>query len=300
MTLIEVHTDEYRNWVFDKSHPTQGRRFINAHNLLHEIAAQTGLTIKTIESDYEPDILTMRLAHEQRYVQRVSDGYSYEWDGRNQELGALALRMCGGTQLALDALMDGLSNTAVHFAGAKHHAQFSNSSGFCVFADFAIAAIRAANSGLRVAILDIDAHHGDGTENLTYSNREILTYSIHDGNIFPGSGHYSVPSQRVYNSALEQEAGDADLRDSVEEFLDLASQFNPDLIMIAMGADGLKNDPLSTLTYSIDGMAEQVASVRSKFPSHPILLGGAGGYQPDTETPEVWARMAVAAATGIA
>ena len=300
MRLIEVHTDDYRNWVFDSSHPTQGRRFINAHERLHALASKHGVDIKTIESNYLPDPRVMRLAHNERYIHQVLDGYSDEWIGQNEALGALAHRMCGGTQLALDALLQDPDDfkTAVHFPGAKHHAQFSNSSGFCVFADFAIAAIRAAGLGLRVAILDIDAHHGDGTENLTYSNLGILTYSVHDGNIFPGTGHYSVPSQHVYNDALEAEAGNVDLHESIENFINLTHKFGADVIMIAMGADGLRNDPLSTLTYSIEGMAREVALVRSSFPEHPILLGGAGGYQPDTETPEVWARMVIAATTG--
>jgi acetoin utilization protein AcuC len=300
LKLIEVHTDDYRNWVFDTSHPTQGRRFIKAHERLHDLAAGQGVDVKTIESDYLPDHRVMRLAHSERYIAEVLDGYSDEWSGQNEDLGTLAHRMCGGTQLALDALLSERSVylTAVHFPGAKHHAQFSHSSGFCVFADFAIAAIRATNLGLRVAILDIDAHHGDGTENLTYSNQSILTYSIHDGNIFPGTGHYSVPSQHVYNSALEAEAGDSQLHEEVKKFVNLARDFNADLIMIAMGADGLRNDPLSTLTYSIDGLTRAVAFVRSEFPEHPILLGGAGGYQPDTETPEVWAQMAIAVTTG--
>lgn len=297
LTLIEIHTDEYKNWVFDDSHPTQGRRFINAHNRLHDLAAESGLPVKTIESNYEPDPRTLRLVHDERYIYRVLSGYSDEWHGQREHLGLLAHTMSGGTLLALDALMDGEGKTAVHFAGAKHHAQFSNSSGFCVFADFAMAAHVATKTGLRVAILDIDAHHGDGTENLTYSADKILTYSIHDGTIFPGTGKYSVPVNSVYNDPLAAGSGDAELRDGVSRFLELAEEYQPDLLMIAMGADGLRNDPLSSLEYSIDGMVEQVSAVRSKFPELPILLGGAGGYQPDDETPEVWARMAIAAAS---
>ena len=63
-----------------------------------------------------------------------------------------------------------------------------------------------------------------------------------------------------------------------------------------MGADGHRTDPLSTLTYSVDGMVEAVRRGQARVPGLPILLGGAGGYQPDDVTPEVWARMALVAA----
>jgi hypothetical protein len=59
-------------------------------------------------------------------------------------------------------------------------------------------------------------------------------------------------------------------------------------------------DPLSTLTYTVEGMEAAVQLVREAFPAMPILLGGAGGYQPDTVTPEAWARMAIAAARAAA
>jgi hypothetical protein len=67
-----------------------------------------------------------------------------------------------------------------------------------------------------------------------------------------------------------------------------------------MGADGHETDPLSSLTYTIEGMVKAVRNVRRAYPEVPILLGGAGGYQPDDVTPEAWARMALAVATPVA
>jgi len=61
--------------------------------------------------------------------------------------------------------------------------------------------------------------------------------------------------------------------------------------------DGLAGDPLSTLNYTIEGMEAAIKQVRLAFPNTPILFGGAGGYQPDGETPQAWARMVMAAAT---
>ena len=189
--------------------------------------------------------------------------------------------------------MEGATKTAVHFPGAKHHAQYDYSSGFCVFADFALAAdIATKDYGKKVAILDIDAHHGDGTENLTADNPSILTYSIHEKGIFPGTGNESDLSRDVYNAPLASRSGDDALLHAVMEFAELTQHFGADLIFVACGADAHAEDPLSSLTYSTEGYRAVAQYLREVFPNHPILMGGAGGYLPDTRTPEVWSSFA--------
>ena len=97
--------------------------------------------------------------------------------------------------VALESLLNNEADLAIHLPGAKHHAQYDHSSGFCVFNDFAIAAdIATKDHGLKVAIIDIDAHHGDGVENLTRENPSVLTFSIHESGIFPGTGNSDEPS----------------------------------------------------------------------------------------------------------
>lgn len=295
--LLLVHSDEYNNWVFSSTHPTQGRRYVNARNRLHELAAEHGLTIDERVSDLLPAFEELERVHDREHIERVVlEGRSSEWAGERTDLGRLALRMAGGTLLAADALERGEALTAVHFAGAKHHAQRGWSSGFCVFADFALAAIRLADKGHRVAILDIDAHHGDGTETLTKHHDNILTMSVHDGTIFPGTGTVDDPDFHVYNSPLAAGSGDEALQAEVELFCGLIDRFRPHFIFIAAGADGLREDPLSTLQYSVAGLTDAVRLVRQCEPSTPILVGGAGGYRPDDHTPEAWAQMALAAA----
>jgi acetoin utilization protein AcuC len=196
--------------------------------------------------------------------------------------------------------MVGNTKLAIHFPGAKHHAQADHSSGFCIFADFAIAAdIATKDYGKKVAILDIDAHHGDGTENLTAENLNVLTFSIHQDGIFPGTGDQSYPKKNVYNYPLDsnqpdgnQNKDDGALMSGVDKFCDLAAQFNPDLLFIACGADGHKDDPLTTLQYSVEGYVAAALKIKEHFPNLPILLGGAGGYLPDTITPQVWSKVA--------
>ena len=299
--VVLVHHDDYADWVFDSHHPTQGRRFTKARELLLEFADNAGVDVIEIASDLLPDRAVLETVHDPTYVSEVMDrGRCGEWAGDRPDLARIAHRMVGGTLLAAQALVEGRALTAVHLPGAKHHAMRDYSSGFCVFADFAITArhlLDDPTSGVdRIAILDIDAHHGDGTEALLLDEPRALTFSIHDSTIFPGTGHADSPQQRAYNVPLAAGSGDAELEEGVRRFLELARGFAPDLILIAGGADGHEEDPLSTLRYSVSGLEAAVRRVRWAFPEVPILLGGAGGYLPDTVTPEAWARMAVAVA----
>ena len=299
--VVLVHHDDYAGWVFDSHHPTQGRRFTRAREFLLASADEAGIEVIEIPSDLMPNRAVLETVHDPGYVDEVIvHGRCGEWSGERPDLARIAHRMVGGSLLAAQALVEGHALTAVHFPGAKHHAMRDRSSGFCVFADFAITArhlLDDPSSGVdRIAILDIDAHHGDGTEALLLDERGALTFSIHDSTNFPGTGHVDDTEKRAYNQPLEAGAGDAELAQGVERFIGLAREFDPDMVFIAMGADGHDQDPLSSLRYSIAGMESAVGQVRLAFPVLPMLLGGAGGYLPDTVTPLAWARMAACAA----
>ena len=274
---------------------------MNAKKLLTD-----SLSVKNIELNIvEPRLATqdeLLRVHSSRYISEVlNDHKSGQWAGERPDLSNLAALFAGGTLVALDALLTGETNTAIHFPGAKHHAQYDYSSGFCVFADFALAAeIATKDHGKKVAILDIDAHHGDGTENLTAENPNVLTFSIHEKGIFPGTGNESEPSKLVYNyplgskdTAQNRNKDDQALIDGVTEFCRLADQFQPDLLFIACGADGHAEDPLSSLMFTLEGYSDAAKLIRSIFPLLPILVGGAGGYLPDSRTPEVWANFCI-------
>lgn len=236
----------------------------------------------------------LELVHAPHFIDQVlKDHMCGEWIGARPDLSTLASTFAGGTLVALDALLNKGALTAINFPGAKHHAQFEHSSGFCVFNDLAIAATIATQHGKRVAIFDCDAHHGDGTENLLRDNPDVLTFSVHEIGIFPNTPHDSYdPEHGIHNFKLSQGCGDVELGQGVEFFLEEAERFKPDIIFIACGADGLKDDPLSNLKYTVDGYVNAMNTIRKAFPDTPILFGGAGGYLPDTGTPDVWAQSA--------
>ena len=299
--LLVVHHPNYAKWAFSAKSPTQGRRFINALDQTVELAKLYGLSMDVIRPRPATDF-ELQSQHAADYIAQVVDyGESGEWVGSRPELGRLAKLMTGGTMVALEALKDGETLTAVNFAGAKHHAMWNRSSGFCVFGDFAIAANQAYYEyGWKTLIIDIDAHHGDGTERMTMLDDGIMTWSIHQEGIFPGTGNQSQPHLNVYNRPLPDGAGDAELLAAIRSGIDNEfAQFAPDFIMIAGGADGHETDPLSGLMYTVEGVAEAMREIRYAYRGTPILFGGAGGYQPDTFTPIVWASAVVALAAGV-
>jgi acetoin utilization protein AcuC len=295
-----IHSDQYANWVFDPSHPTQGRRFINAKNSLVEQMVGTNSPL-VIAEPRSASRAELNRVHSSEYIYEVLENHvTGQWTGARPDLSELATLFAGGTLVALDALLTGKAKTAIHLPGAKHHAQYDYSSGFCVFADFALAAdIATKDFSKKVAILDFDAHHGDGTENLTAENHNVLSYSIHEKGIFPGTGNSSIPEKFVYNYPLGDEGDDGDIEKGdeallkgVAEFGRLADEFNADLIFVAAGADGHSEDPLSSLQFTIAGYTAIAKYLRKHFPNTPILVGGAGGYLPDSRTPEVWSSFA--------
>jgi len=295
MNTVLVHSDQYANWIFDASHPTQGRRFINARNQFAQSMARTNSPF----AELLPRLATraeLERVHASRYIDEVIIGHvSSQWPGKRSDLAILASTFVGGTLTALDVLINGGARTAIHFPGSKHHAQYEYSSGFCIFNDFAIAAdIATKDYGLRVAIIDIDAHHGDGVENLTRENPNVLTFSIHEQGIFPGTGNSDEAENNVFNFPLNETTGkgDSGLLAGINRFIPIARDFQPDLFFITSGADGLADDPLTNLQYTLEGYAAAARFLAKAFPDTPKLMGGAGGYLPDTGTPEVWAAVA--------
>jgi len=262
-SIYLVHSDKYKEWIFDETHPTQGRRFSNARDLLLEEASKD--SIEVIEIPPRPATREELLrVHTSSYIDEVlGEGLSAQWDGQRMDLAELSSLFVGGTLIALDALLTGKTQLAIHFPGAKHHAQADYSSGFCIFNDFAIAAdIASKDHGLNVAILDIDGHHGDGVENLTADNPRVITFSIHQYGIFPGTGDESKTGY-FYNYPLEDGAGDKELLEGIDEFISTLGareriwSWVPDLLFLTCGADGHREDPLTGLNYSVEGMKLQ-------------------------------------------
>ena len=289
-----AYTPEYLDWRLGAGHPTNPERARLAVEQIRDWAAAEDVEVRwqTPTLDLDRVFGEAPQVHNARYLAELAAGRCDEWSGTDRRLRDVAALMFTGTlDLVEDLLRDWRPGIWFNPQGAKHHAHADRSSGFCVLNDMAYAATRLTADGKRVLYVDWDAHHGDGVEALLLDNPRAVTASIHDRTIFPGTGRGSRPDLGAYNWPLAHGAGDADLAEAIGEVLDLAEQEAPDVLLLACGADGLAGDPLSSLTYTLEGIGAAAARIGAWTAERglPVVVGGAGGYQPLTETPAAWA-----------
>lgn len=295
MTVHIGYSPVYLQW--EGSHASPMRAHLAVEHIKAR-AADENVTLNHINpstslTNRNADKRRLKEIHDPKYVDAMFDGTYSAHPGEQGSL--VAPMMFAGTRALVQAMENAGMPSEVFFnpQGAKHHAAYSHSSGFCAFNDMAWAAKHFTDQGLKVAYLDWDAHHGDGVEDLTRKNKNVMTVSIHQGGIFPGTGLHSKPHAGVWNFPLEAGDGDWELTDAVDQALVLIEDFEPDVLLMAIGADGHESDPLANLKFTVEGFG-QVAEMVGEYVREagiPVLVGGAGGYQPFSYVPLIWAEV---------
>jgi len=191
---------------------------------------------------------------------------------------------CGGTLEAVRKIFDGECRNVFHMAGGWHHAHPARASGFSYLNDAVIAIKWLLLRGLRVAYIDIDAHHGDGVQEAFYETDRVLTLSLHESgkDFFPQTGKVSEMGRGkgygyAVNMPFAPHSDDLIFEQSFKRIvLPLVRAFGPDLLVTQMGADSLRTDPLSRLemtTGALEFAARAFLNLRIPW----VALGG-GGY----------------------
>ena len=212
-------------------------------------------------------------------------------------------RIAGGSWLAAEAVLTGGSMHAVNFSGGMHHASRERASGFCIYNDAALAIARLLDGGVqRIAYVDIDAHHGDGTQNIFWDDPRVLTISLHESGLtlFPGTGfadEIGGPNAlgSAVNVALPAHTGDAAwLRAFHAVVPQLVQAFAPEVLVSQHGCDSHRHDPLTHLATSIDAQREaalSIAGLAARFCGDRWLALGGGGYSVTNVVPLVWSHL---------
>ena len=190
----------------------------------------------------------------------------------------------GGSLLAAEMVASGEVRAAFNISGGLHHAATGHASGFCVFNDPALAVHYFLNRGMRVAYVDIDAHHGDGVQEAFYSDDRVLTISVHESGqyLFPGTGSVDEMGEgagRGYsvNLPLYPYTGDDDYVEAFSQVVPpLVRAFAPDVLVTQLGIDSYHSDPLTHLQVTTEGYIEAVRQLAGL--GLPWLALGGGGY----------------------
>ena len=202
---------------------------------------------------------TAALAHPLAYVEAVVRAAPREGlvavDGDTlMSPGTLeaALRGVGGAAAAVDEVMGGRARNAfVAMRPPGHHAERARPMGFCFFNNAVVAARRArtAHGAERVAIVDWDVHHGNGTQDIAWSDPALLYASTHEMPLFPGTGARGERGDHDTIVNLPLRAGDdgAVFREAFAALLARVEAFAPDLVVISAGFDAHARDPLANL-----------------------------------------------------
>jgi len=199
-------------------------------------------------------------------------------------------RSTGATIAACRAAFAG--GVAANMAGGTHHAYADKGSGFCVFNDAAVAArLMQAEHGrsgrqLRIAVIDLDVHQGNGTASIFRSDPSVFTLSMHGQKNFPFRKEASD-----LDVELPDGCGDADYLAALEHALDeLDRRFSPGLVIYLAGADPFERDRLGRLKLSFDGLEARDRRVFDWAWQRriPLAFAMAGGYATDiAETVQV-------------
>jgi len=217
-------------------------------------------------------------------------------------------RLAGGSLLAAAAILDGSAVRAVNFGGGMHHAARERASGFCIYNDAALAIQRLLDGGVqRVAYVDVDAHHGDGTQSIFWDDPRVLTISLHETGLtlFPGTGFANEiggPNAQgsAVNVALPAGTGDAGwLRAFHAVVPQLIGAFEPEVIVSQHGCDSHRLDPLTHLNISVDGQREAataIGNLAARYCENRWISTGGGGYNVITVVPRSWSHLIAIAA----
>lgn len=203
------------------------------------------------------------------------------------ESAEIALLAAGATVQAADHAREHREPAFALVRPPGHHAERGRAMGFCLYNNVAVAAAAMLHKGLsRVAIVDIDVHHGNGTQSIFYADPRVLYMSTHQHPFYPGTGTADEIGAGdgtgfTVNVPLEAGCADADY-DLVHRAIvgPILVEFAPEMVLVSAGYDAHELDPLASMRLTTRGYARVVQSLRDAAAGHgQVALATEGGYE---------------------
>ncbi|HEY6958600.1 MAG TPA: acetoin utilization protein AcuC [Candidatus Limnocylindria bacterium] len=285
--------------VYREDHPLKPIRLVGVHDTLVRLGAfeRPGARVLPAREATRDEIERI---HAPDYVEAVMQA-SADPDSDYSEWGMdpwgdtppfagmheVSLLTTGATLVAMEEVIGGRLRVAVNYAGGLHHAKRRRASGFCIYNDPAIVCGLLADRGMRVAYVDIDAHHGDGVQAAFYDTDAVLTISLHETGraLFPGTGFADENGRGAgkgysINVALPPFTDDPAYIRAFDAIVpELVTRYRPDVLVTQQGIDPHFTDPLTHLQISTHAR-EHAVRLFASLPYPWIAMGG-GGYSLD-------------------
>jgi acetoin utilization deacetylase AcuC-like enzyme len=197
-----------------------------------------------------------------------------------------ARRAVGAGLAAVDAVIEGkAANAFCQVRPPGHHAESDRAMGFCLFSNAAIAGLyaRAKHGAERVAVVDFDVHHGNGTQDIFWSDKDLFYASTHEMPLFPGTGAVNERGVgNIHNAPLRARDGGEQFREAVESrILPALHNFGPDILIVSAGFDAHQADPLANLRLveaDYLWVTEKLAGIAQRHSKGRIVSMLEGGY----------------------
>ena len=303
MTIV-FHDRYIQHIQGSEHHPESPKRLLAIKAFLQ----QHGLWKEIVTPDMLPES-ELALVHDPALIRRLSEAGVGALDPDTymmEDTYELACLAASGAVTALKLAMEKDRPSFVFPRPPGHHAGPDYCGGFCYFNNVALAAKKFVDKLERVAIVDIDVHHGNGTNDIFYQDKDVLFISTHQYGIFPGTGHHSQVGSGegegyTINIPYTSNAGDRSMEMAFDEIImKILREFDPGAILVSLGTDAHYNDPLASTRMSstaYTGMVKRLMAFAEEHCQGRIVINLEGGYHVGTLA-EIMGHLVSFAATG--
>ncbi len=289
MSSLFISQPNGKKHIAPNAHPERGERLDAIDKALNGSLFHDLVRVKAQEAD----LGLAELVHTKSVLQNLQNIRPVEGIGyidadtyiSSNSFEAAASAIGAGLQ-ALEAVVLGeVDNAFCATRPPGHHAEINKSMGFCLFNNIAIIARYAQQKyGLeRIAIVDFDVHHGNGTQDIFYTDKSVFYASSHQEQIFPGGGLLREEGAgNIFNAPLVANSDGETMRAAYNErILPALENFSPDIILISAGFDAHRRDPLAQLNWEANDFAwvtGKLMDIAGKYCNNHIVSMLEGGY----------------------